>query len=245
MHGRHAEAQLLQEKALAEHPDNQIFKRSLPIGLYFMGLFEEAEKLNSDSFDFKIYLVEGRHEDAKALLDKVQEENPGSWSGYERMYYRVAGGEQRLKKLADAIERQLAAADEQEWAWRDNCSTNLIYDLRQTGLHEDAVDSMMAQCDTEFEERLNARYICPCQAQRLIHYTILDNRFDEAVERAEQWLASWPTIDLATDPIFKLLSGRPEYQELLDRNAELIERQKHIYLAGKEAESAQSLDLAE
>jgi hypothetical protein len=66
-----------------------------------------------------------------------------------------------------------------------------------------------------------------------------------AGENIPAWLASWPAIDLAADPIFKLLSDRPESQDLLDRNAELVERQKRIYLAGKEAGSAQSVGLAE
>ncbi len=240
MHGRHGEAQIVADKALAAHPDNQFLKQALPTGLYFMGLFEEVEEQNSDHFRFLAYLVEGRNEEAKALLDKVQEENPGSWRNNERWYYRVAGGEQRLDKLSEALEQSTAYLDGYNYPWRDNCSTNLIYDMRLTG-HEDtdAIDSMMAACRTEFEERLKARYICPCQALQLVHYTILDNRFDEAVERAGQWLATWPTSSLAIDPIFALLSDRPEYQELLDRNAELVERQKQIYLAARDTDSAE------
>ncbi len=110
MHGRHGEAQLLAEKALAAHPDNQFLKQALPTGLYFMGLFEEVEALEFDHFRFSAYLVDGRYEDAKALLDKVQEESPGSWRNNARRYYRVAGGEQRLKKLAGALEQAIARA---------------------------------------------------------------------------------------------------------------------------------------
>ena len=202
-----------------------------------MGLFEEVEALNSDHFKFSVYLVDGRYEEAKALLDKHQEEKPGSWRNNARWYYRVADGKQGLTRLSEAVERTIEYWDSRSYPWREQCATNIIYDMRLIG-HEDtdAIDSMLAQCETEFEARLRVGYICPCEAEQLVHYTILDNRFDEAVERAEQWLASWPTIGLASDPIFALLSDRPEYQELLDRNVELVERQKQIYLAGRDTD---------
>ena len=60
------------------------------------------------------------------------------------------------------------------------------------------------------------------------------DRLDDAVERADQWLsngdsASW----VPNDPIFRQLEDRPEYPDLLARNAEQLERQRQIYLSGK------------
>jgi hypothetical protein len=57
---------------------------------------------------------------------------------------------------------------------------------------------------------------------------------DDAVQRADQWLsngdaASW----VPNDPIFRQLADRPEYPDLLARNAEQLERQRQIYLSGK------------
>ena len=166
-----------------------------------MGLFEEVEALNSDHFKFSVYLVDGRYEEAKALLDKHQEEKPGSWRNNARWYYRVADGKQGLTRLSEAVERTIEYWDSRSYPWREQCATNIIYDMRLIG-HEDtdAIDSMLAQCETEFEARLRVGYICPCEAEQLVHYTILDNRFDEAVERAEQWLASWPTVKRQLTP---------------------------------------------
>jgi hypothetical protein len=41
--------------------------------------------------------------------------------------------------------------------------------------------------------------------------------------------ASWVPLD----PIFRQLEDRPEYPDLLARNAEQLERQRQIYLSGK------------
>ena len=56
------------------------------------------------------------------------------------MYYRTAGGEQGLRYLSEAVEQTIAIVDRQEWPWRENCELNFIYDLRQTGMHEEAVE---------------------------------------------------------------------------------------------------------
>jgi TolB-like protein len=234
MHGRHAEAQILQDKALTAHPEDQYVKRTLPIGLYLMGFFEEVEALEFDHFKFSAYMVDRRYEEAKALLEKNQDENTGRWRNNARWYYRVAAGQQSLSKLSEAVDKAIASWDNKNYPWREQCAINLIYDMRIIS-HEDtdAIDSMMAQCDIQFEARLRVGYICPCEAVQLISYTILDGRFDEAIERAEQWLGSWPTIALAIDPIFALLADRPDYQSLLDRNDELLERQRQIYQAGQ------------
>ena len=234
MHGRHAEAQLMTEKAIAANPDNRFFKRTQPIGLYFMGLFEEVEALDSDVFKFSVYLNQGRYKEAKAMLEKHQQENPGSWRRSARRYYRRAEEEQGMKMLAEIVEQTISSANSRKYPWREKCNIYLIYDLRLTGDREDAVESMMAGCDTVYERRLKAGFFCPCDMQELVLYSILDNRIDEAVERAERWLASgWSTIDMAINPIFKLLSDRPEYQGLLDSNAAQVERQKRMYLAGR------------
>ena len=81
---------------------------------------------------------------------------------------------------------------------------------------------------------MKVKYICPCTFYGVVQYTILDGRLDDAVQRADQWLsngdsASW----LPFDPAFTILKDRPEYPELLARNAEQLERQRQIYLAGK------------
>lgn len=235
MHGRHAEAQLMAEKALAAHPDNEEFKQGLSIGLFFMRFFEEVEALNSDNLQFRAYLADRRFDEAKALLDKHQEEFPGTWLTNAREYYRVIGRGGNLESFADAVQQYIAFFDRRNVRWYDRCNVDLIYDLRETGIRMDAVDSMMSACRTEFEERRNANYLCPCNLQTLVYYLILDGRIDEAIEQGDEWLASgWSDVSLETEPIFALLSDRPEYLDFLERNAAQIERQRRIYLARKQ-----------
>ena len=63
--------------------------------------------------------------------------------------------------------------------------------------------------------------------------TIIDGRLDEAVERADFWLSNGDSqAGLHVDPVFRLLSERPEYDELMKRNAEQLERQREIYFSG-------------
>ena len=40
---------------------------------------------------------------------------------------------------------------------------------------------------------------------------------------------------LALDPVIQEWSGRPEYQEIIDRNNEQVQRQQALYLAGVKA----------
>ncbi|MEJ2256322.1 MAG: hypothetical protein P8X98_04850 [Woeseiaceae bacterium] len=63
--------------------------------------------------------------------------------------------------------------------------------------------------------------------------TILDRRLDEAVERADFWLVNGDSqAGLHVDPVFRVLSERPEYDGLMARNARQVERQREIYLSG-------------
>jgi hypothetical protein len=68
-------------------------------------------------------------------------------------------------------------------------------------------------------------------------YTILDGRLDEAAQRADEWLSNGDSMSfLPLSQVFNKLKDRPEYPELLARNEEQLERQRQIYLAGREAE---------
>ena len=67
----------------------------------------------------------------------------------------------------------------------------------------------------------------------MVLVTILEGNLDEAVERTDFWLSNGDSrADLHFDPIFRLLSERPEYEELLARNALQVERQRELYLSG-------------
>ena len=69
----------------------------------------------------------------------------------------------------------------------------------------------------------------------LILYTIIDGRYEEAAQRADQWFTDGGSSSmLEWEPMFSLLSDHPQYEEFLVRNAEQVARQQQIYLSGKE-----------
>ena len=68
-----------------------------------------------------------------------------------------------------------------------------------------------------------------------MQYTIIDDRLDEALTRADQWLSNGDSMSyLPHNAIFAKLKDRPEYAELLARNEKQLERQRQIYFAGRD-----------
>jgi hypothetical protein len=119
--------------------------------------------------------------------------------------------------------------------WRERCMFDLIYDLRDVG-RDDEVADMMGQCNKKFEERLKVKYLCPCSFFGLVMNAVLDGRNDEAISYADQWLTNGDSMSfLPFIFIFNELDGRPEYEELLARNEEQLERQRQIYFAGRDS----------
>ena len=131
--------------------------------------------------------------------------------------------------------QEISLLEKNKVPWRERCMVFLVGDLIGAGRDEDAA-SMMAKCQESYEERLKAQYLCPCSFYGVVLYTILDGRLDEAVQRADQWLAGGDSMSwLPFDPVFAELKDRPEYAELLARNEEQLARQRQIYAAGRAA----------
>ena len=60
-----------------------------------------------------------------------------------------------------------------------------------------------------------------------------------------EWLNNGDSYSLlALDPVIQEWSDRPEYQEIIDRNNEQVQRQQALYLAGVKArdEAEEMLD---
>ena len=107
-----------------------------------------------------------------------------------------------------------------------------MFDMQKAGISK-GVDEMMAKCRKTTEERLNARYLCPCSWWNLVTFATIDGRTEDAIARAKEWLKNGDSYSLLhLDPIIKEWSDRPEYQEILTRNMEQVERQRALYLAG-------------
>ena len=97
----------------------------------------------------------------------------------------------------------------------------------------------MEECRKRTDERLKARYLCPCSWFNLVLFATLDGRPDDAIDRAREWLDngdSWALLPM--DPVLQQWGDRPEYQEILQRNAAQVQRQQELYQAGVAAREA-------
>jgi len=239
-HGRYGEAALLLEEAMAAHPDTEPFPGWHAWTLFVIGLYDEAAAQNQDEVTVWVLMAQDRMEEARELLRKgLEEDLDDFWLWAERTFYELMRSELGIEPLKSATARQLAWMEEHGIPWREQCHPYLIYDLRVSGV-EDGVDDMMAECRKRTEERLNAGYLCPCTFFNLVLFATLDGRTEDAVERAGEWLDNGDSFSwLSADPILQEWSDRPEYEQMLIRNAEQVARQQKIYLDGAAARDRQ------
>jgi TolB-like protein/Tfp pilus assembly protein PilF len=239
-HGRYAESALLLEQALKDHPDDQMFKAWHAWELLTMGLYDEAQSQGVDEVNFWIMMHQGRLEKAREILQKgLGEDLSEKWLTASNFYHWTMRGEAGARPFQSAVAQEVAYLEENNVPWTKQCRPYLLYDKRASGLL-DGVDEMMEECRKRTEERLKAQYLCPCSWFNLVLFATLDGRPDDAIKRAREWLDNGDSFSLLDiDPIIQQWSDRPEYQEILARNAEQVARQQKLYLAGREARDAQ------
>jgi len=239
-HGRRGELALMLEEALQEHPDNENFNYWYAASLMNIGLFDEARALENDHVDFWINMDQDRIEKAREAVDKWLAEDTGHGLEHEVEYYVTFLSELGVRPLKTAVTNRIAWLDENNEPWRDECSFRMLFALREAGVN-DGVDSILESCRKKTDERLKAKYLCPCSWLNLVWFATLDNRIDDAIMRADEWLTRGDSNSLQRqDLIMKSWSDRPEYADILARNDEQVERQKQIYLAGVAARDANS-----
>lgn len=247
-HGRYAESALALEEALEYFPDSKRFDSWHAWELASIGLFDEAEAEDVDEVSFWINLNDGRLEKARELAEKVHADvGLPYWArfGPKRALSWTLRNEQGLQPFRSAVAENYAYFEENDIPWADSCRLYLLFDMQKAGL-KDGTDEMMDKCRKKTEDRLQAKYLCPCSWFNLVLFATVDGRTDEAIERAKQWLDNGDSFSLLhLDPVLQEWSDRPEYQEILDRNNEQVERQKAIYLAGVAArEKSDALESA-
>ena len=233
-HGRYGEALLLTDQAIESHPELQTMRDWKAFSLTNLGLVDEAAEYADDMMAAYGNLGAGRMADVKEILDRnLSETATPEWQSIARSYFRITNPDNLEQKMNRSMDAQIAQMDKQNRPWRSTCNVYLAFDLREIG-REDELDGIMADCSKKMEERLKVNYFCPCSYYYLVVFTIVDGRIDEAVQRSDQWLTNGDSsFWIETDPIFSRLSDRPEYPDLLARNAAQIERQIQIYNSGK------------
>jgi len=234
-HGRYAESALALEEALEHFPDDKNLKSWHAWELTNLGLFDQAEAQNIDAVNFWINLNLGRLEKARELAEFnfANTELP-HWQRFEqkRAYTWSLKSEMGIDPFKSAVAEYRAYFDENEIPWTDSCRMDLLFDMQKAGV-SDGFKEMLEKCRKSTEERFEAKYLCPCSWFQLVQFATIDGRTDEAIARAQQWLDNGDSYGLLhLDRVIQEWSDRPEYQEILDRNNEQVERQKAIYLAG-------------
>ena len=237
-HGRLGEALLTAEKGLLSNPENENLDDWRAWLLFQVGLFDEAKSAGNEYVNFSTLLMQGQNEEARVLLDKgLSGEDASDWYSEVREFHRFAGNGPADPEFSEYLDKSLMEFENRNVKWRERCMPQLIQDLRDVGRDDDTT-GMMTKCFQQYEERLKVGYLCPCSFFGLVMYTILDKRIDEAVERTDQWLSNGDSMSyLPQFAIFTQLADRPEYAEFLARNAEQLERQRQIYLSGRDNES--------
>lgn len=238
-HGRLGEALLTAEQGLLANPDDENLTEWYSWLLLQVGLYDEAAAAGDEFIDFWVHLHNNRFEEARALIDKgLVEDPPEYWAWEGRHWLRRAGDGPADPEYSTFLDMTLAGYEKRNVRWQERCMPELINDLREVG-RGDETAGMMARCDQVYEERLKANYLCPCTFFGVVQYTIIDDRLDEAVTRADQWLSNGDSMSyLPHNVIFAKLKDRPEYADLLARNEEQLERQRQIYFAGRDKTTA-------
>lgn len=232
--GHEADAILFAEKAMAAHPDNDDFNEWAAWDLAEIGLPEQARAINIDTASFMAYMIEDRHAEAKALVDKhlAVDKPDHDWLWLARVYYQLVEGAGAKPKIAELMSQTITRLEADKIPWRESCSPYFVVDLRAAG-YTDEADEIMDVCRKRYEQRLEAKYLCPCESFGLVMFTILDGDLDLAVQRADKWLHDGDsTAFLKINPTFKSLAHRPEYGSLLARNQSEITREQQRYLDG-------------
>jgi len=235
-HGHYGEAALVLEEAMAAHPDIEYFRGWHAWTLFTMGLYERAETAGDDNVAVWALLAQNRLEEAREMLEKGAQKKPDEyWFGTARTYYQYLRKELGIEPLKAAVAGNLEWLEETGVPWQEQCRPYLIYDLETIG-EDNGLDAMMEECRKTTEERLKAGYLCPCSFFNLVLFATLDGRTDDAVKRAMEWLENGDSFSwLSADPILNEWSDRPEWEQIMVLNAEQVNRQQDIYLAGLDA----------
>lgn len=237
-HGRYAESALALEEALQHHPENRMFKAWHAYDLLNMGLFDEAESEDVDAVNFWVNLHFGRYERARELAGLLKEDTSMPvWVRFvpNRALAWELRNEQGMAPFKSAVAEHINYYEEEGIPWTDSCRLDLLFDMEKAGITE-GVNEMMEKCRKQTEERLKAKYLCPCSWFNLVTFAVIDGRTEDAIERTRQWLSNGDSNSLLyMYPVLQEWVDRPEYQELIDRNNEQVQRQQAMYLAGVKA----------
>ena len=237
-YGKYAEATLVVEEAFDEHPNNDGFKDWLTWLYVYLDKSDKVTEMGSDWAEYEYSLRrQDLEKSAQILEQKLASEEADEWLDSAVYLYSTMGKEAALKS---AVVKRIDNMDDRNVPWQKR-STSILLNALQTDRMNDNTQTMMDRCRETTEKRLAAGYFCPCSWFNLVNFAVLDNRNDDAIKRAEEWLDHGDSeLNLAIHPIFTQLKGHPKYQAILERNQQQIERQIRIYDSAKKQQEVKT-----
>lgn len=236
--GQYAEAALTLEKALKVHPDNERFQNWMAWAYIYLNKLDKLEVVKKDWADYEVAMRQSNVDKGLEILEeKLAGDDRDEWLRDANMMYMYLNDTEKLKStLLETID----VMDKRNVPWQKRCYIYLIAALKMVDMN-DNIQTMMDECRETTEKRLAAGFLCPCTWYRLVEFAIIDNRYTDAIKRAEEWLDngdSYPRLD--TDPLFIRLQDHEQYESLLERNKAQIQRQIRIYDSRSQAQAEET-----
>ncbi len=225
--GMYADAVLVLEQAVQKNPDNERFKNFLAWGYTYLNKPDKVASMDRHWTDYEMAMRLGNIELGLELLaEGLASDKREEWLTPAADMYMLTGD---IDKLKSTIVESIALMDKRNVPWDKRCDTYLIAALRMVDMN-DNIQTMMDECRKTTLKRLEAGFLCPCSWYRLVSFAIVDNRPEDAVKRAVEWLDNGDSDPkLKIDPLFIRLQDHEMYDTLLQRNDAQVERQIRIY----------------
>lgn len=216
-------------EGLKYHADSERLKGDLAWALISVDEDEKALTYEEDWVKFIVAQKNGWDNKTITLLnDKLASGERADYLWAASDYYRKIEDKIILQTI---LQERIVNYETRGYPWNSSCNMYLIEEMRFAKMPENT-DKMMAKCRERTEERVKAGYLCPCSWFMLVAFAILDERYNDAVFRANEWLDKGDySFDLETDPIFSHLKNHPDYKKLIQRNRDSMARQRRLYLA--------------
>ena len=211
----------LVESALHRFEDDEELAQSREMLLVHLDLLERVAGSEYPTVQRALAIAEGDAAREREVLDAAASTD---WE----MHWQYRHG--TLDGLAAAVEKYIAHLEQQGRPWAESCDTTHALFFREVGKTE-SFNSIMTQCQQEYEPGIAAGYLCDCQWLNLVQYTVLTGDFDSAIERLEEWLnKGFSNNLLESNEVLSLLSEYRDYEKLMKKNQENVARQREIYL---------------
>lgn len=227
-YGKYSQSVTTLLEAKKYNPDETWMNRWLTFDLSALGEDAYLNQITPDDAAIMQGYKNGWTETSvNALMKKLSGKERQDYLWAARDYFRMIEDKDNLVQI---IDETIAFYKEHNTSWDQDCDSYLIESIQYTGMDIDLTPALQT-CRSQTEERIKAKYLCPCSWYSLVSFAIIDGRDRDAVKRAYEWLDYGDYYyALDKDPVFAHLKGQPEYQDLLQRNRDRMAEERRTFL---------------